>query len=181
MPVGKFTAVVTTAPVIPSQQVAHFSEYLTNSGSAAMAVNGSSTPQIFNKTVPANQTWYITGISLVLSDPGTMQPEDFRSIEALTSGLLLETSISGVAYTVCNLRTNLDIELLLGRGGAGSGESGLFDTAGWMDTADLFSGTRIFLPALTLMEGDSIKFTVRDNLTGIATLAASINYWRTLP
>lgn len=168
------------ADIIPTGKVVHATNYLLNGSSNSMSVNGSSTPVSFTYTVPGGQTWYVQNINLFMIDGGTMDPTDFGSIAGLTNGLLLEASVSGNLYTIGTYKNNVELATLFSSSSVGNSTT-LFGTSGFLETSDIYLGSKVFKPEITLNAGDYIRVTVRDNLTSIDILNMSISRWRDVP
>lgn len=168
-------------PSLPLNNTIHVPSYLTNGSSSSMTVDGSSTPVEFTWSPPSSQTWYLQTIEMLLIDPGTMDAGDFGSISgSLSNGVLVTIRSQGTLYTIVNLQTNADLSLLFGGGGTGSNSGSIFDSAGFLDSSDIFRGSKAFSSPIILQNStsDFVKITIRDNLTSLSHFRASINKYR---
>lgn len=143
---------------------------LLNGGSKDMDVNGSSTAVNFDTAPGSGVEWEVESLTLLLVDPGTMDPGDFGSISnGLSNGLVIKVRSKGTEYTITTLTDNVDIGLTFTHGGPETGSS----TSGFLNEADIFIGLMKFDKRIILRGDDSdyIRVTVQDNLSGIDNLS----------
>lgn len=172
---GDRLKVQTTLSPVPSGTVAYFSEALIGTGgSVLLNVNGATTPVTFSYTPSSGQTSYVESIGLFLQDNGTTNATNFGSKTALTNGLLLESRINGVVYTVGNAKNNIDLVCIY------PDNQRTPVTAGFLENGDIFYGELRFTTPLKLTNStsDYIRITVRDNLSAVTALQARTRYWR---
>jgi len=144
-------------------------------GSSDMNIDGSVTPVEFSFTSPPGETWNIIGISVVLTDMGTMDPTDFGAINGgLTNGVDFEVQTNGILENLGGAQNNLDLALL----GVGPGFTKFDSSTGFMSTADIFLTERAFPKEMILFPGDFFKVRINDDLTGLNFLRFLINKWR---
>lgn len=140
-----------------------------NGGSNDMAVNGSVTPVVFELAPLPGENWFVERITVIMRDSGNLGLGDFGSGAALTNGLLIEFSSQGSIINAPVVKTNQD----------------LLDGSDIFNTISQFSGSNILVYLFIFREpialdgdqGDFIRFTVRDNLTGIQILSAALKKW----
>lgn len=150
-------------------------------GSKLMAVNGSSTQQIYSFTPGASETWFVESVCLFIQDSGTTGPNEFGAngglfgqTVSMTNGLVLEVRSKGVVYEVCNVSDNIDLALrFMSSYSQGSG-------AAWFNNNDTWLGEMKLLKPIRLngADGDYIRFRVRDNLSSIDYLQTTVKVWR---
>ena len=181
-PKGKKIGVVddrlkVTGNLAPLDCVVPLTTKLENGGSDDMTVNGSGTPVDFVDGPPAGQVWYMTGVQLVLIDPGTMDPDDFGSIGGLTNGFGFVVEVNSTEYDVNFIFNNKDLATELP-------DRHIFTSidSGFFTEDDVFIGGMIFNPPIKLDgdNGDQMIARVRDNLTGISHLEVAMQAWRVI-
>lgn len=146
-----------------------------NGSTKNMNVNGATTPVVYQFAASGDVA--VTSLSILVSDPGTSAFSSFGSMSALTNGVLIETDISSTSRTLFNLKDNLDIIHAFYRNQFGNGATDTLGAAiGFGDTADVFVGFLILTRPYILANGDVIRATVRDNLTGISFLTIGCHY-----
>lgn len=154
---------------------------LNGTGTKNMAVNGSSTPQIFSFVPEAGETWFVESLTLLIQDSGSPDPDEFGGRGGLfgggvsdSNGLVLEARSKGSVYEICNLGDNADITTrFISSYSQGSGSS-------WLNNNDTWLGTMKFDTPIRLNDSnlDFIRFRVRDNLSSIDYLQVSVKVWR---
>lgn len=139
-----------------------------------MNVNGSVTAQNFTYTPATN--FIVTEIVLFLWDNGTTSPTSFGAITALTNGLQCKIRSQGTEYTICNMQNNIDVINYFPTFAL------ITPTSGFMETADLYRGSMRIGPGINLSTAttDYVRFTVRDNLTTLDHLRATVMGYRTI-
>ena len=174
----KVDALVGSVPVAPSSNVIYIPEFVRNGSNRSMDVNGSGTAQEFEWVVPASETWYLSALVFMIIDNGSMDRTDFGSISGgIDDGLLIEIRTQGTTYTYANLEDNTDIIHAFPyaqKTPDGVGEEGL----GFMDEDDMYHALAKFKVPITLVTGDFVRVTVRDNLTGLDELTLSLEKYR---
>jgi len=161
-------------PVQPGEDLHYAPEFLRNGSNKSMAVNGSSTPQVFNWTAPAGETWYVYGISSTVIDNNNFELTQFGALDGLFNGVLVEYSTNSTFYSWANLQDNRDLNeyFLRGKGHRGGKPEGFFDSE------QQWGGYAEFPVPLTLTPGDEFRATVRDNLIGLTDFFIVIHKWR---
>ena len=165
-----------TRSIAPDQLVIPVTTKLeTSGGSEDMGVNGSSTPVDFFDGPPSGQVWYVTGLQLVLIDPGSMDPNDFGSIGGLTNGFGFVVEINSTEYNVNFIFNNKDLATELP-------DRHIFTSidSGFFTEDDVFIGGMVFNPPITLDGDNSDRMIarVRDNLSNIDHLEVAMQAWR---
>ncbi len=147
---------------------------LLNSSSKEMSVDGSSTSVVFSHSPSGGNVIYVDKFTILLQDPGSMDVDDFGSIASLTNGVLVEYQSNGTSVEFANLQDNGDIATTFSNfwGPPVGGESGI----GFTDANDTIIATYEFPNPIELdaAESDFFRITIRDNLTSIGFLQASI-------
>lgn len=148
--------------VPPSPEEIH-NNFVLNSGSDSLLVNGATTPVVF--TYPAHSTDDISlqEIKFVMAANGiTFGTNYFGGIAGpLANGLLVEITAGGNTGTVYNLKQNESFQFFASAGG--------FE---WVvSSKDLLAATYNIGGGFKLRAGtgDNVKVTVRDNLSSAAT------------
>ena len=164
---------------VPGQDVIYKNVALFNSGSKNMNVNGSTVNVNFDFTPGASEVWYIESISFLILDSGAMDFDDFGTVTGLSNGVQILIRSKGTEYEYTNIKNNADISLVFdGAGGVEAGEG----TVGWLDEDDYFFGRLILNVPIKLdnSTSDYIRFKIRDNLTSLTTVQASVRLWRVI-
>lgn len=126
---------------------------LTKSGSSALNVNGSTTPQVFTYAAGAKAI-SIYAVRLGFSfTTVTFNGTNFGAA-GVTNGVVVSATISGTSTNVFTLKTNEDFFLANGNGILTSGGTGIMMTA-----------TIIFNQPLAVNSTDQVAVTVADNLS----------------
>lgn len=161
-----------------------FRQYFTltgeSSGDNDMAVDGSSTNQVFSISATEDTNIYIKYISVVIGDGGTVALNKFGSLSELTNGVSWSwfNQKEGSYELHEGIKTNLEfIRIGANTKGIGTGtDAFLADVSGGgteksylpnIDTSQTFGLT--WGIRLTKGTTDSINFTVKDNLTDLTT------------
>lgn len=157
-----------------------FTENLLNAGSKIMNVNGSVTPQIFSYSPSGTTTVAILGMTCLFNDEGTTSLTKFGAITVLTNGLLVESVVDSTTSQITNIKDNSDLctRFMFNQFGNSAVLSvlSIVTPVGFGNTNNVFIGYLEFRQPLVLNgSSDSIKATVRDNLSGIDLLNISIN------
>jgi hypothetical protein len=159
----------------PGDKVIYSQIHLLNGGSDDMAVNGATTNVVFSAGPSSGQIWYVEKILLHIEDSGNNLPGNFGAISGgLTNGVLVQQRISSTDYDYTNLQDNSDIVEAFSDNYL-RGQSTAF-----LNSSTYFSGISKMIIPITLDgdNGDLIKTTVRDNLTGLNTFHFSLEYYR---
>ena len=159
---------------IPTIKAHHSVVQLANGAATDMNVNGSVTPVVFSSGPGAGITWYVDSITFQFSDTGASKLNDWGAINGgLTNGLLCESLINSTARTLFNLKQNRGVVSVFSDGGFAGGNSG------FITDANFYSGLLNTFPGFTLIgdDGDLIRATVRDDLTGLTSQSMRIHYW----
>ena len=126
---------------------------LTNGSAVALNVNGSTTAQVFSFKA-STKIITIYAVRLVFSfTTVTFNGTNFGAA-AITNGIVVSATISGVTTNVFTLKTNEDFFLANGGGALTSGGTGI-----------LMSATVIFNQPLAASSTDQVAVTVSDNLS----------------
>jgi hypothetical protein len=155
-------------------------EYLLNSEASNMNVDGSSDNKTFKYEIPAGECWFLKCASVFLLDDGTMAHNSFGSIAELTNGLDFIIRKDGADFKIKEIKNNLDLMFSFPRNTM-VGNSG----TGFLNEDDYFFGARTFDDDESHMmlcgdDGDKIKIVVKDDLTAIEVLKASVTLWKAL-
>lgn len=132
-----------------------------------LAVDGSSTTQVFKVAAPANATWHIYRIVFTITDNSAMDDSKFGGITALTNGVLIRAS-NGIAKNIFNVKSNSDFASiaydLTYSDKAPAGSFGL-------RCRRTFNGEEKNGVVLALHgnDGDTFEFWVRDDLTDLSS------------
>ena len=152
-------------------------DLLNASNSQDMNVDGSITPVSFSAGPGAGEVFYISGISIWLEDKGSWLKDSFGSIAGgLTNGVLAEIGRNAVFQTFGVLKDNFDVSAIFNGGQAIS----LKDISGEI----ALIGTQQATPLRSIRldgdngAGDTIRLTIRDDLTGIENFSIKIQGWR---
>jgi hypothetical protein len=150
--------------------VLHKSVFFLNGASDDMNVNGSVTPVSFSFTPSSGEIWYVDKVSIFLSDNDLNENDKFGKITALTNGLQLQIQSKGISLEIANIKDNIDMNLI-------------FENNGVSSPSNVFAGIIRFNPQIILLASNSdfIRFRVRDNLTSVNFLRASVSIWKTNP
>ncbi len=146
--------------------------YLENSGNKEMNVDGSSVNKIYKQAVPTDTTWMLEGIHIFMLDPGLMSHNVFGSFgAALTNGLSIVVKKKGSDFKIKDIMDNTDLYMSF-PSNQNVGNSG----TGFLDEEDYFYGTLNFQNPLRLAQsdGDLVKIIIKDDLTAIQRLRATI-------
>lgn len=147
---------------------------LEKAGVDNMNVNGSVTPQVYSFS-PGSGTVGLSKIMFLLEDTGTASLSNFGAIAALTNGIELSITIGGVKTVLFVAKSNADLMLRCDTITLGSGATDtLGNPNGFGQSGDLLFGSFNFEDHILLTDADSVDMTIKDNLTQIGTLRASI-------
>lgn len=168
--VGDSLKVYATQSSVPAGYIQWQSSSLLNGTAENMAVNGSATAQVYAHAISSGETWYISSLRLCITDGVGWGPTKFGDITgSLTNGVLIEYSSGGINYQILNIKNNtnmLGFEVKL-----------IPDIMGVGTTAVLIY---TFQPNITLVAGDYVRVSIRDNLTALTYMNSSIRKWRPL-
>lgn len=162
---------------IPGSSVVYMSAKLLNGSSDSMTVNGSSVNVNFDFTPASSETWYVENISVFLQDNGATLPTNFGSLSgALANGIDILIRSGGTEYTIANIKTNMDLDLVFKESPQIPGTSGLFESS------DIYIGTIHFSVPIKVQNStsDYVRMKVRDNLSGLDQLKARTKVWRAI-
>lgn len=156
-----------------------FKVHLLNGSSKAMNVNGSVTPVVFSYTATEDQV--ITSIKFILEDSGTNSLNTFGAIASLTNGCIIEAVIDGNTedMTVSAMKDNADLmglctDCRFQNVPVISVLGGTLTATGFTNSEKTFAGEWTLDHGLAMKDGDIIRLTVRDNLTGLNTFETTI-------
>jgi len=143
-----------------------------NYGSSAMNVDGSSNPVTFRIGAAAGSRMDVTQVRIGITDNAEMDDSKFGALAALTNGLVLQYTHSGVVYAVGNVKTNGQLRLTC------SGEYALKAPAGsYGFSAVCHLGGQENAGVVIRLDGDhedQIQLIVQDNLTGLTSATALV-------
>lgn len=164
--------------LVPPRPIQPIERFLLNGSTKDMAVNGSVTPVLYSAAPTGSDIWIIKSMSLFIFASGTVDPKEFGDIAALTQGFLLSCQSAGVGYNIFNLQDNIDISNVFSDQNFTPARG-----SGWLNNVDLVRAVLKFPAPITLRaaNGDFIRATVRDNLTGIDELRMSVSGFREVP
>jgi len=142
-------------------------EYLEESNSRDMNVDGSVTNKIFKWNPPSGEDWELYGLFCFLLDPGVMAHDSFGSISKLTNGIDIILKVKSAEQRMDCIMDNVELMIGFSRE-VEMGESG----TGFLDDEDFFKGAYLFPERVVLKDSsnDLIKAKVRDDLTAIQRL-----------
>lgn len=146
--------------------------YLEDSGNKEMNVDGSSVNKVYKQAVPTNEIWMLEGIHIFMLDPGLMAHNVFGSLgSVLTNGLSIVVKKKESDFKIKDIMDNTDLYMAF-PSNQNVGNSG----TGFLDEEDYFYGTLHFQNPLRLAQsdGDLVKMIVKDDLTAIQRLRATI-------
>lgn len=165
-------AVVSVSP-IPNQNVVYKIVNLLNGASKSMDVNGSGTPVNFSYSPGTGEVWYLESISILLTDGGTLDPDEFGSGTSLTNGVDLTVSSGGSSFTISNMKDNMDVAQTFPNEGIQLNGAALFGEDGYQGTLHFDTPIRL--------DGDSsdyIRMVINDNITAVSFFTARARVWR---
>ena len=151
-------------------------EYSTNSlvrrTSINMAVDGSSTPVVFNIVPYEANKWHINTINLCIQDNVEMDTAKFGGMTALSKGIVIRRK-DGISHNICNVKTNGEFQV---RGfetqyqtKAPSGTYGLHLTKRFNGQSG--NGSVILLDGET---NDELQIIIQDDLTALSMFVATV-------
>jgi len=147
-------------------------------GSQDQNIDGSSVNVKFSKGPAAGQLWFVTNVAFAIQDTGPNSALDYGAISnGLTNGLLLQWNIDSTDFTLHNIKNNFMVAFHFIEAGVFQGRGSNF-----ISDSNFFAGTLKIEPNIVLDgdKGDELKFTVRDNLTGVNFQRSSVHYWRAI-
>lgn len=153
---------------------------ITNSGSKAMNVNGSSVNQTFSYSPGGSLVVAINKISCILRQGAGDNTSftNFAAISALTNGILVQCSINGSTSTIATIKDNSDLchKFHFNQFGNSSVLSilSIVTSEGFGNTSNAFIGTMELVQPLVLVGSDSISVLIQDNLSSVGLLNMSI-------
>ena len=147
--------------------------------SSDMNIDGSVTPVNFEYGPPAGEVWFLSAISFIIDDNGTLDGEDFGSIvgglpSGGSNGLKVILRLDSSNNTLTNIRTNNEIATFF----LDSTYAG--DQAGFLNSKTAFIGKLKIDPFVTRNgdDGDLLRVTVQNDLSGVMKLSMSATAWR---
>jgi hypothetical protein len=159
---------LTNSDLVPNTGL-YISRHLQNGGANDLAVDGSSTPVVFSRGPGTGKKWFIYRIIWTIQDVG-MNWQKFGGLSSLTNGVDLDYDTFGV---------NLD----LFDGVAIKANNGFvhycYDAEINPGTVDVLRVRWTFNKGGTALEmnnadGDTMNFTINDNLTGLTDFFAIV-------
>ncbi len=144
-------------------------------GSKLMSVDGSSTPVDFTLGPSAGELWIVDYLTLLMVDPGDMNPQVFGGfVAALSTGLQVIESINGSENICTTIEDNADLAQCFFGGIPGVGGIPGADD-GFLNSPDKALGRMPFEYPITLDgdESDKLILRVNDDLLLIQYLAGS--------
>lgn len=152
--------------------------FKTGGGSKAMNVNGSVTPVVFSYAPGAGELLAMSHITLALKDEGATPFNVFGALgSALTNGIKIEAVITGTTHLIATIKDNADLctrfTFSQNANGAVLSLLGISVPQGFGASNNIFIGSLHFDEPIVVVgdNGDSIKVTVQDNLTGVDILS----------
>lgn len=167
--------------IIPKEKnVIYKSVNLLNGVSNSMNVNGSGTPVRFSFVPSSSEKWYLSEITIVLLDDGTMDPTDFGAISTLTNGITLMIQKNSISYEITRIHNNIELISSFFAGGNPTSAVTSGGAFGFLNTQDAYIGRIIFENPILLngSRSDSVYISINDNLTAIDYLIASAKLYR---
>lgn len=146
-------------------------KYLRESGgSEDMAVNGSSTPVVFEYEVPAQRALLLEKITLSIENAG-ITPSNFGGVSALSNGLLIQ-AVDAENVVLLDYTDSVPIKNLADFLSIGGSGAKLFDDSLGVDAMGI---TIPFGSLDALKAGEKIRIVVQDNLTGMDQMKAMVH------
>lgn len=139
----------------------HVSEYVLNSSSNDMAVDGSSTPVTFSFTPPAGKDFELSRVILYLETSTAMDSIEFGNISALANGV----QINADGETITNWQDNIDMltdMFDLAQAGEAFGKVTRTLAGRWTFTRD------VPVKSLLIPDGQSFDVVIRDAIQTIS-------------
>ncbi len=169
-----FPKVMTLPVFLPVSSLS--TNYLKNAGSAAMNVNGSVTPVVFEYVVSSSFYFGLAEINLVISD-AAITPVKFGGITALSNGITWQVvdASNTLLYDFCpggNIKQNAEFGNIGGTTIVLTGGADQISVTWRTSTAGI---------SAILQAGWKVRVTVRDNLTGLDYFQASVTGVLTSP
>lgn len=164
----------------PAKNVVYKDVKLKNGSNDSMDINGSSTPQNFDFAPGAGEVWYVEKMCIFLDDPGSMDRNDFGSINGggLNNGVQILIRTKGTEYEHANLQDNMDINFSFSKTVGTYGEY----NGGFWNEEDVYTGECYFTNPIKLDgdQSDYVRFRIRDNITGLDEMKVSLRLWRVI-
>lgn len=162
---------------MPSRQYRYQDKRFREAGSSKLigGTDGSSADIDFMLAPPAGQLWIVDYITLLMIDPGNMEPTDFGSLGApLGNGLQVVEKINSVESVYTTIEDNADLAQCF-FGGIPTPGGVVGADPGFLNSIDKALGRMPFDMPITLdgNDGDMLIIRNRDNLTAIQFMAAS--------
>jgi hypothetical protein len=163
---------VTISP-IPGSNVTYSTGYLLNGGSKNMTVNGSGTTQTFEFAPTSGVMCYLESMSMFIHDNGSVSPNKFGNVTALSNGLQIQVKANGSTTELMNMQDNIDIVTLFGSFNSLDASSGFYNGEKTLEV--------VWKPAAPIkLDGDNSDFVranVRDNLSSLLNLRIAYLHW----
>lgn len=139
-----------------------------------MNVNGSITPKTFTYSPGGGISVGVTGLMVLLRDEGTTSFDKFGALTALSNGLLVQATISGISRALTTIKDNADLCTRFHFNQFGSSAIlsilSIVTPEGFGASNNVFIGFMEFQQPIILLDTDSIDVIVQDNLTNIDSL-----------
>lgn len=151
---------------------------LLNSGSKAMNVNGSVTPQTFSFT--ASQSTGVLGLMCILRDEGTTSLNKFGAITGLSNGLLIQSTLNSNTTTMATIKDNAELCTRFHFNQFGSGAIlsllGIATAEGFGNSNNIFIGFMEFNSpnVITMATSDVMQVVIQDDLRNIDVLEMAV-------
>lgn len=152
---------------ISSAGAGAINEFLLNGTSPEMAVDGETTPVVFEWTPGATYDVETTGLSLVVEDGSLKFGEYFMGEDTLPNGVLIEIKSNDVVYQIANLKRTREILQETAPGGFD-----LFVASPNVVRGYFGIGGLILKKAGTFTTDDYVRLTVRDDLSKLDHMSA---------
>jgi len=167
----------------PSRRYHHIDVRFKNGAAVDMNVDGTVPKEFISGPVPG-EIWIVDYITLIVLDAGDMLPTNFGSLAGLANGLQVFSNMAPllplgplVERQSTNLKDNLDILQCFAGSKPGSSGIGPVDD-GFLNTVDYISGRLSYDGGEFVLigdNGDHLGFRVRDDLSGIDNMRASLH------
>jgi hypothetical protein len=146
---------------------------ITGGVSAAMSVDGSSTPKVFKYDIL--RPTILHSLMLALIDEGANSPTKFGALAGLANGVVLQVVKAQQTLEIATIKDNGDLATHCARSHFGSSAVlsilGISTAQGFMGSTNTFIGNIPLISnpatAIVLDVGDSIQAKVQDNLSNI--------------
>ena len=142
-------------------------------GLTDMAVDGSSTPQVFHVTLPSGIAVHVTRIIVHIEDNAAMDDGKFGALTALTNGVVVRVyrTATGKYETIMNAKTNGEwAQRVYDVSYADNAPAGTYG----LRVRRSFGGEDKAGTVILLEPGDAFQVIVQDDLTGLLSFGLAV-------